>query len=107
MWCSSRQGTDAGRPTYILFFFFCKITDAAITVHKSQGSEFPAVILPLLDGANVLYTRNLLYTAVTRAKALLIIVGTKERISQMVGNNITDRRYSGLKYRIAEMMAEE
>lgn len=79
----------------------------AITVHKSQGSEFPAVILPLLDGANVLYTRNLLYTAVTRAKALLIIVGTKERISQMVGNNITDRRYSGLKYRIAEMMAEE
>ncbi len=79
----------------------------AITVHKSQGSEFPAVILPLLDGAKVLYTRNLLYTAVTRAKTILIIVGTKERISQMVNNNVTDRRYSGLKYRITEMMSDE
>jgi exodeoxyribonuclease V alpha subunit len=75
----------------------------AITVHKSQGSEFNAVILPLLDGANMLYTRNLLYTAVTRAKKILIILGSPQKVLSMVKNNITDKRYSGLKFQIWTM----
>ena len=79
----------------------------AITVHKSQGSEFPAVVLPLFEGASVLYTRNLLYTAVTRAKSLLIVVGSSQKLAEMVKNNVTDKRYSGLKFKIWEMLKEE
>ena len=69
----------------------------AITVHKSQGSEFPVVILPILGGFDKLYFRNLLYTAVTRAKKLLIIVGSKNRVEYMVQNNRKTLRYSCLK----------
>lgn len=75
----------------------------AITVHKSQGSEFNAVILPLFEGANMLYTRNLLYTAVTRAKKILVIVGSPQKVIDMVKNNVTDKRYSGLKFQIWAM----
>lgn len=70
----------------------------AITVHKSQGSEFKAVILMVSEGADVLFTRNLLYTAVTRAKQLLILVGSPSRISFMISNITADKRYSGLKF---------
>ncbi|MCL2054932.1 MAG: ATP-dependent RecD-like DNA helicase [Oscillospiraceae bacterium] len=69
----------------------------AITVHKSQGSEFNAVILPLLGGFDKLYYRNLLYTAVTRAKKLLIIVGSKNVVCAMVANNRRTLRYTCLK----------
>lgn len=69
----------------------------AITVHKSQGSEFNAVIIPLLGGFEKLYYRNLLYTAVTRAKKLLIIVGSKQVVMKMVANNRRTLRYSCLK----------
>ena len=69
----------------------------AITVHKSQGSEFNAVILPLLGGYEKLCYRNLLYTAVTRAKRLLIIVGTSRAVYQMVANNRRTLRYTCLK----------
>lgn len=79
----------------------------AVTVHKSQGSEFPAVILPLFEGAQVLYTRNLLYTAVTRAKSILIIVGSAQKVGEMVRNNITDKRYSGLKFKLWELIKNE
>lgn len=72
----------------------------AITVHKSQGSEFNAVILPLLEGSDLLFTRNLLYTAVTRAKQILIIAGDENRIEQMIHNVRSNKRYSGLKYRL-------
>ncbi len=75
----------------------------AITVHKSQGSEFDAVILPIWEGPEMLYTRNLLYTAVTRAKKLLVIVGSPEKLDAMVKNNYTNKRYSGLKFKIAEL----
>ena len=74
----------------------------AITVHKSQGSEFNAVILSLLDGADVLFTRNLLYTAVTRARERLIIVGSPQRVFSMVQNARSDKRYSGLKFQISD-----
>ena len=75
----------------------------AITVHKSQGSEFTAVILPLLGGFDKLYFRNLLYTAVTRARKLLIIVGSAGNVRRMVDNDRRVRRYTCLK----EMLEEE
>ncbi len=68
----------------------------AMTVHKSQGNEFPAVVIPMYRGAPQLYYRNLLYTAVTRAKSLLILVGHAETVRLMVENNRKTRRYTGL-----------
>ncbi len=70
----------------------------AITVHKSQGSEFEAVVLVLGEMTPLLQTRNLLYTAITRAKQLLVIVGSRKVIDRMVANNKQTNRYSGLKY---------
>ena len=69
----------------------------AVTVHKSQGSEFNAVVIPLLGGFDKLYYRNLLYTAVTRARKLLIIVGTVDNVKRMVENDRRVRRYTCLK----------
>ncbi|MDR0974801.1 MAG: ATP-dependent RecD-like DNA helicase [Ruminococcus sp.] len=69
----------------------------AITVHKSQGSEFDAVVLPLLGGYEKLYCRNLLYTAVTRAKKLLVIVGSRNVVCKMVDNNLQTMRYTLLE----------
>ncbi len=68
----------------------------ATTIHKSQGSEFPAVILPLSSGPPMLLTRNLLYTAVTRAKELVVLVGDKRFMYQMIRNNTIAKRYSSL-----------
>ncbi|MBE6793792.1 MAG: ATP-dependent RecD-like DNA helicase [Ruminococcaceae bacterium] len=68
----------------------------ACTVHKSQGNEFDFVIIPLIKNSQYLFYRNLLYTAVTRAKKMLIIVGNKETVHHMVNNNIRTLRYSGL-----------
>lgn len=69
----------------------------AITVHKSQGNEFDAVIIPMFPGPPQLYYRNLLYTAVTRAKKMLVLVGTPQTVEYMVNNNRRTKRYSGLK----------
>ena len=69
----------------------------ATTVHKSQGNEFTAVIMPMYYGPPMLYYRNLLYTAVTRAKKLLILVGHVSTLQTMVDNNRKTLRYSGLK----------
>ena len=71
-----------------------------ISVHKSQGSEFDAVVLPLLNGPQMLLTRNLLYTAVTRAKKLVVIVGREGCVQFMVDNNRIMRRYSALAVRL-------
>lgn len=72
----------------------------AITVHKAQGSEYRAVILAALDGAPQLLTRGVLYTAVTRARELLILVGDETVVSTMTANNRQHRRYSGLRARL-------
>lgn len=72
----------------------------AMTVHKSQGSEYRAVILAVLQGSPYLLTRNILYTAITRAKELLIVVGDENAIAYMAQNNRQSRRYSGLKLRM-------
>ena len=69
----------------------------AITVHKSQGSEFDVVIMPMFDTHQLLMTRNLLYTAVTRAKKLVILVGKEEIMNQFIANNNIQRRFSGLR----------
>lgn len=75
----------------------------AITIHKSQGSEYPAVILPLLSGPRLLMHRNLLYTAVTRAKSCVTLVGGSETVQRMIQNVSEQKRFSSLSRRIAEM----
>lgn len=75
----------------------------AITVHKSQGSEYPAVVLPLLAGPKILFNRNVLYTAVTRAKKCVTIVGSPDTVQRMIENGTEQKRYSGLKRAIQEM----
>ena len=74
----------------------------AITIHKSQGSEYPAVVIPLFQGPRMLLNRNLIYTAVTRAKKCVTIVGDDEVFQTMVHNNSQLKRYSGLLDRLAE-----
>lgn len=74
----------------------------AVTVHKSQGSEFPVVIVPVYDAPYMLISRNLLYTAVTRAKKLVVLVGREEIIRKMVDNNRIAVRYSTLKKKLVE-----
>ena len=68
----------------------------AITIHKSQGSEFDVVIMPIIAGASSILTRNLLYTAVTRAKGMVVLVGSRKNLHIMVGNNYTAKRFSAL-----------
>ena len=72
----------------------------SITVHKSQGSEFPVVIMPISWGPPMLLTRNLLYTAVTRAKSLVVLVGMERYLANMVKNDYINKRYTGLRQRI-------
>lgn len=74
----------------------------AVTIHKSQGSEYPAVVLPILSGPQMLLTRNLLYTAVTRATRCVTIVGSENAIRQMIANANERKRYTGLCDRIWE-----
>lgn len=76
----------------------------AISIHKSQGSEFPVVLIPLTWGPPVLMTRNLLYTALTRAKSLAVIIGREKSIYSMVDNNFISRRYSGLTRRLRNLL---
>jgi exodeoxyribonuclease V alpha subunit len=75
----------------------------AVTIHKSQGSEYPAVVIPLLTGPRMLMNRNLLYTAVTRAKSCVTLVGSAETFQLMIDNASEQARYSGLQERIMEV----
>ncbi len=79
----------------------------AITIHKSQGSEYPAVVIPLLSGPQMLLNRNLIYTAVTRARKCVTIVGDDHTFETMVRNNMQLKRYSGLIYHLTEKDIEE
>lgn len=76
----------------------------AITIHKSQGSEYPAVVIPLLTGSSFLLNRNLLYTAVTRAKKCVCIVGSNDTFQMMIDNENQQKRYTGLKYQIVNFI---
>lgn len=77
----------------------------AVTIHKSQGSEYPAVLLPIMNGPKPLLNRNLLYTAVTRAKKCVTILGSRETLREMIQNEKQHRRYTSLCDRIKEMAA--
>lgn len=88
---------DDGRSAVYAFSMLEELELAyCISIHKSQGSEFPIVLLPLLGGPPMLLNRNLLYTAVTRARHMVCILGRQSCIQQMVRNNQVKRRYSGL-----------
>ncbi len=75
----------------------------AVTIHKSQGSEYPAVVIPLLPGPRMLMNRNLLYTAVTRAKSCVTLVGDEGTFYQMIDNTFEQKRYTSLQNRIKEL----
>ena len=77
----------------------------AVTVHKSQGSEFPVTVMPVSWFPPMLATRNLLYTAVTRGKRVVVLVGSENRMCAMVDNDRIKMRYSGLRYRLEKLMA--
>ncbi len=79
----------------------------AVTIHKSQGSEYPAVVMPLLGGPRMLMNRNLLYTAVTRARKCVTIVGDPETFAQMIDNAMEQKRYTSLAERICELTEKE
>lgn len=76
----------------------------AITIHKSQGSEYPAIILPILGGPRPLLNRNLLYTGVTRAKKCVMIIGSSDTVNIMINNESDNKRFTGLCMRIKELM---
>ena len=94
---------DDGRHVIYTSDIFDELTlSYAATIHKAQGSEYPAVILPLLTGPRFLMNRNILYTAVTRARKCVCIVGSEETVRSMIENAREAERYSGLKDRIIE-----
>jgi exodeoxyribonuclease V alpha subunit len=74
----------------------------AVSVHKAQGSEFPAVIIPVLTQHYLLLRRNLLYTAVTRGKRLVVLIGTKKALAIAVKNADTRERFTGLRERLGK-----
>lgn len=76
----------------------------AVTIHKSQGSEYPAVILPLLTGPRMLFNRNLLYTAITRAKSCVTILGSSDTVRSMIENVSENKKYTALAERIQEIL---
>ena len=78
----------------------------AITIHKSQGCEFDCVVIPLVPGAPIIVTRNLLYTAITRAKKVVVLVGSKQILARMIHNNYTAKRYTMLKDFLIEEFKE-
>ncbi len=94
---------DARRVTYPMSGLDELELAYAITIHKSQGSEYPAVIMPLLTGPKMLFNRNLLYTGVTRAKSCVTILGSRDTVMQMIANENEQKRYTGLKARICEI----
>ena len=79
----------------------------AVTVHKSQGNEFTAVVMPVSFFPPMLSTRNLLYTAVTRGKKLVVLVGRKSCLKAMIDNNTTEERFSALADRIGRLYGED
>ena len=79
----------------------------AVTIHKSQGSEYDVIIIPLLNSNPVLFTRNLLYTGVTRAKRLVVLIGDEKTIEKMIDNNLIYKRYSGLSQALKTQIRNE
>jgi len=99
---------DDGREAVYSFNNLGELEHAfAVTIHKSQGSEYPAVVIPLLSGPQKLLNRNLLYTAITRAKQMVVIVGNINLVNQMIDNLEEQKRYTSLGLRIQEMVDDD
>ena len=97
---------DGGRKVTYPFSGLDELEHAyAVTIHKSQGSEYPAVIIPLLNGPRLLFNRNLLYTGVTRARDCVVLLGSREKIGEMIDNTEEHERYTGLAVCIREMFS--
>ncbi|MBQ8912675.1 MAG: ATP-dependent RecD-like DNA helicase [Lachnospiraceae bacterium] len=96
---------DDGRTVVYPFNGLSELEHAfAVTIHKSQGSEYPVVIIPLLSGPPKLLNRNLIYTAITRAKRMVVIVGNLNLVNQMIDNKEEQKRYTTLMLRLQEVM---
>lgn len=96
---------DDGRTVVYPFNGLSELEHAfAVTIHKSQGSEYPVVIIPLLSGPPKLLNRNLIYTAITRAKRMVVIVGNLNLVNQMIDNKEEQKRYTTLMLRLQELM---
>ena len=93
---------DGRRATYVGENRRQLILSYAVTVHKSQGCEFDAIVMPVVGGAPVIMTRNLLYTAITRAKKMAVLVGDEHNIKRMIDNNYVAERFSALNVFIDE-----
>ena len=104
---SGRTGRDGAMDERIVRYDFLELDELvhayAVSVHKAQGSEFPAVVIPLLPTHYMMLQRNLLYTAVTRAQKLVVLVGTPRAVAIAVRNDRAHQRYSGLAERLAAM----
>ena len=95
---------DEGRRVTYPFSLLDELEHAyAITIHKSQGSEYPAVIMPLMGGPRMLFNRNLLYTGITRAKSCVTILGSSAVVREMIDNESENKRYTSLTERIVEI----
>lgn len=95
---------DDGRVVEYPFQILDELEHAyAITIHKSQGSEYPVIILPILSGPKVLFNRNLLYTGVTRAKDCVIILGSPDTAQEMIASDSVQKRYTSLNERLVEL----
>ena len=79
----------------------------AITIHKSQGSEYPAVIIPMYNGPSIVTAPTLIYTAVTRARSCVCLVGQPDAFYTMAANCVEQKRYSGLKARVQEIYDQD
>ena len=99
---------DDGREASYPFSMLEELEHAfAVTVHKSQGSEYPAVVMPLYAGTDKLLTRNLFYTAVTRARTMVVLVGNLSMVNRMIDNESEQKRYTGLRLRLEELYGME
>ena len=95
--------TFDGRAVCYNFIELDELTHAwAVSVHKSQGSEYPAVVIPLLTSHYMMLQRNLLYTAITRARRLVVLVGQTKALAMAVRNNQVAARYTGLAERLGQ-----
>ena len=79
----------------------------AVTIHKSQGSEYPAVVIPLLSGPRMLMNRNLLYTAVTRARRMVVLIGNPDVMNAMIDNGTQEKRYTSLDLYLRQEAAKD